>query len=225
MAYYKFLKDLLADGRVTVPEFSPLEDHDVAAGDQVIAEYERQNRLEMPGSAPRFVAATSRWAGIRFFRACQFVVHRDIGVETLIEELSVPYGEPVSPDVHYSVDLIFRFLPDVAKLTSGIAENDPLLDHLEGWARQWPLSSVGMPGVDDAQIRGFEDNASLMRLYADRIIARNDKLRLSHKGARHAVRAALGMFPDDLAAGISDALLQYDQAHDGDPEEAVSDPT
>lgn len=211
MGYCEFLTALFADGRVTVPDFSPLVDEEVNAGDEIIAEYERHTRLEMPGTAPAFIATAGRWAGTRFFRACQFLVYRDIGEKTVDEELGVPIGEPVSPDVHYCVDLVFRFLPDVTKFASSAAERDPLLDHLNDWARQWPLSSVGMSGIENVDIAGFENNVSLMRLYADRIIAKSDTSRLSDGAVRNAVGRALGMY-SDLADGISTALLQYDSA-------------
>ncbi len=209
MGYCQFITDLFEDGRVTVPEVSPLTDEEVSAGDEVIAEYERVCRMELPGTAPQFVEAAGRWAGTRLFRACQFAVYRDFGEETLKEELEVPYSETNSPNVHYTVDLVFRYLPDLAKFAGSAAEQDPLLGHLYRWAQEWPLSSVGMSGVDEVMIDGFADNSSLMLLYADRIIATGDKTRLSCAAVRHVVQRALGMF-SDLAQGITVALSEQD---------------
>ena len=209
MGYCEFLTGLFEDGRVTVPEVSPLMDEELRAGDDVIAEYERVHRLEMPGAAPQFIAPAGRWAGTRFFRACQFTVYRDVGEETLNKELAIEYREPISPDVHYSVDVIFRYLPDITRFAVSAAEKDPLVAHLYRWARQWPLSSVGMSGIDNVDIVSFADNSSLLRLYADRIICSGDKSRLSHEVVRGVVRSALGIYPD-LAQGIAAALSEYD---------------
>lgn len=209
MGYREFLTGLFEDGRVTVPEVAPLLDEEVRAGDDVIAEYERVYRVEMPGTPLQFSAAAARWAGTRFFRACQFAVYRDVGEEAINEELGIPYGEPVSPNIHYSVDLVFRYLPDITKFAGSAAEQDPLLDHLYGWARQWPLSSVGMSEIDKVEIDCFADDASLLRLYVDRVIATRDETRLSHDRVRQMVQGSLGLFPE-LAQEIASTLSEYD---------------
>jgi hypothetical protein len=210
MGHCQFLRDLFEDGRVTVPDYAPLADEVVRAGDELIAKYEQVYRLEMPGTAPRFVVAAGCWAGTQFFHACQFAVYRDVGAETLNDELNMPFGEPFSGDVHYSVDLVFRYLPELAKFAVSAAEHDPLLGHLDRWATEWPLSSVGMSGIEDVAIDGFVDNSSLMQLYADRIIATGDMSRLRCDAVRQVMRRALGMYPE-LDRGISTALSEHDE--------------
>lgn len=205
MAYSYFLKDLFAEGRVTAPEFAPLSDDELSAGDEVIAEYEQTHRLEMPGTPPPFVLAAGRWAAFRFFRACQFAVYRDLDEQSLKQELGQPFSEPIDAAAHYSVDLVFRYLPDLAKFAGSAAERDPLRDILRGWAIDWPLSSVGMSDVDPVVIDGFAENNSLMQLYADRIISTGDKSRLSAPAAEEAVRRALGLFTN-LAPNIATTL-------------------
>ena len=209
MGYSEFLRALFEDGRVIVPAVAPLTEEELRAGDEVLAEYERIVRLEMPGSAPLLVESAGRWAGARMYRACQFAVYRDLGEEEIDQELRGPYREPISPDVHYTVDITFRYLPDVTKFAGSASEQDPLLEYLNQWAHQWPLSSVGMSGIDTVEIEGFAHHASLMRLYVDRIIATGDTTRLSHEGVRQAVRSALGMFPK-LAQKLTTALAEYD---------------
>lgn len=207
MAYSQFLRDLFAEGRVVAPAIGAFTDDELLAGDEVIAEYEPVHRLEMPGDAPRFVETAGRWAATRLFRACQFAVYRDLDEATLKNELEIPYEERVTVDVHYSVDFLFRYIPDLAKFAGAAAEQDPLLGVLRGWAREWPLSSVGMSGVDDIAIDGFEENGCLMQLYADRIVTTGDTSRLSCTSARNAVHRAFGMYPD-LAPGLSAAFTQ-----------------
>jgi hypothetical protein len=91
------------------------------------------------------------------------------------------------------------------KLARGISEEDPLVTGMLALARTFPLSSVGVSGIDNVNIDAFIAHPSLRRLYADRIIERDDVSRLSHPAAREAVREALGAFPE-LAPKLAAAL-------------------
>jgi hypothetical protein len=139
-----------------------------------------------------------------FYRACQFTAFRDVGEEAIAGALaaSCPQGDAAS--VHYSVDLTFRYLPDLARLARSAAEQDPLLTHLAHWAVDWPLSSVGMAGVGTVRIDDWATDQCLLKLYADRVIARGDESRLHDQRVREAVRQAIGLFPE-LATKIASA--------------------
>src|SRR6185437_12009000 len=100
------------------------------------------------------------------------------------------------PQTCYSADLAFCFLPDLIKLARGIAEEDPLVTGILALAKNFPLSSVGVAGISDMNIDAFIAHPTLRRLYADRIIEREDHSRLGHPAAREAVREALGAFPE-----------------------------
>jgi hypothetical protein len=113
----------------------------------------------------------------------------------------------VSPGTHYSVDLVMRYLPDLMNFAAGAAERDPLVEHLRRWAQQWPLSSVGIRGLGDVSIDGFAESPGLMRLYADRILARPDTSRLADPRARQAVQCAVGMH-QELAGKVGQMLGQ-----------------
>jgi hypothetical protein len=200
MSYAEFLTSLFDDGRVSVPLLAPLSDEELRAGDKVMAVCEQDYRLEMPGDPPQFVPAAARWAAVRLFRACQFTVFRDVEAETLHAELSGNCEQPASPEIHYSIDTVFRYLPDLAKLARGAAEHDPLLGHITRWARQWPLSSVGMSGIEIEGIDKIVQHASLLQLYVDRVIARQDTSRQADDRIRVAIESGLGMYPELAAA-------------------------
>ncbi len=210
MGYCRFLENLFGDGRVALTEFAPLSEAELTDGDALIADYEQLSRLDMPGNAPQFDAAAGRWAAVKLFRACQFAVFRDIDAQTMSQELDEPWTAAKTPAVHYSVDLLFRFLPDLAKFATSAAEQDPLLETLNAWGRQWTLSSVGMPGIEPANIDGFRDDASLMQLYVDRIIAARDMSRLEIPAVRKQAASTLGLFPE-LAPRIAAALSSHDE--------------
>lgn len=210
MSYCRFLAALFEDGRVTVPQLAPLTDEELMSGDRLIAHYEQMSRLNMPGDPPDHVSAASRWAAVRFFRAGQLTVFRNLGEAVVTEELGAALEERVTADVHYSVDLVFRFLPDLIRFASSAAENDPLVDYLRRWASEWPLSSVGVAGIDADNVSAFADNKSLIQLYADRIISTGDTTRLTDNTTRNVVRCSVGRFPD-LSPRITDGLSKYNE--------------
>lgn len=208
MGYINFLSGLFEEGRGAVSKFAPLPDEAVRSGDEFIAKYELVYRSSLPGDAPRFVAPAARWAAISFFRACQFAVYREVAEPSLKQEFDTPFSATGSPDVHYSVDMIFRYLPDLNRFAGSAAEHDPLLGYLNQWAMAWPLSSVGMDGIGEVKIDGFAECPSLMQLYADRVIVTGDESRLMDPRVREVVQMALGMFPS-LDERIGEAMKKY----------------
>ena len=208
-----FLSELFNEGRVRVgPPQPALPDHDADAADWLI-EFERQYRLELPDAPPPISRPAAMWAASAFYRACQFLVFRDIDAHTVERDLQ---RDPPGCDTstHYSVDLTFRFLPDLYRQARAISEGDVLVQKLKDWANRWPLSSVGMSGVVPASIDAVIEHPCLRRLYTDRIIAGRDIGRLSDERVRLAVAEALGLHTD-LASEIAAAL---EQDHEQEPD-------
>ena len=196
MSYTAFLTSLFDNGRVSIPFPAPLSAEVIRAGDEVISAFERDYRYDLPGDPPLLVSDAARWAAVRFFRACQFTVYRDVDAETLNAELSGNYEGALSPANHYSIDIIFRYLPDLAKVARGAAEQDPLLEHIGRWARQWPLSSVGMTNIEIESIDAIAGHPALLQLYVDRVIAHRDASRQTDERVRIAIETSLGMYPE-----------------------------
>jgi hypothetical protein len=142
-------------------------------------------------------------------------VFRDEGPEFGFEPLAGARELTALPAVHYSVDLTFRFLPDLTKQVRAVASDDPLAVELLRWAEHWPLSSVGVDGLDtqavDAALPAIVADDCLLRLYVDRVIDRRDHARLHHPAVRQAVAAALGVH-DDLAPHLAKTLRQPEEA-------------
>src|SRR5262245_6245979 len=178
MGYASFLSDLLETGRVRVPVPAELREEELRAGDELLRTFEAEYRLEMPGTPPAFDSAAARWAALRFFRACQFAVFRDVPAEAVAEALSGAGPKP-SPSAHYSGELVRRLLPDLVRFARSAAEKDPLVEHLLRLGRDWPLSSVGLAEVGPVGPGAVADHPSLLALYVDRVIATRDTSRLA----------------------------------------------
>ena len=105
------------------------------------------------------------------------------------------------------------------RLARAKSQDDPFVAHLNGLATSWPLSSVGIADVatdsQEIDVTPIVGSRSLLALYVDRIIARDDVSRLEDLRIRDAVAGALGLFPE-LAPKIA-STLDLDVARVSDP--------
>lgn len=181
-----------------------------------LIDLDRHARIDMPGECPALDLDAALWAARSLFKACYLMANREIesGVIASGED-----GPEPTPEAAYSVDLSFRFLPDLAALVSQASEADPLGQVLLGWGRRWPFSSVGMKlGGADLDHVAIAASASLRLSYADRIIAKKDTSRLGDRWVAGLVRGALGAYPDlcpEIAAALAaQASTEDDRHHD-----------
>jgi hypothetical protein len=192
MSAIDFVNQLHETGHLTVRlDSAPLEDLRVA-----VEALDSAARLNLAFEAPALDVEAAGWALTQLYRACQFLSYRHIETATVDTVLAMPCPKPASPEVCYSVDLAFRFLPDLIALAAGISHDDPLVINLRRLATEWPLSSVGVKDIENADVNMFFDNASLASLYVDRIIERKDTSRLNDPRVKERVQAALGAYPD-----------------------------
>ena len=184
---------------------------DKTAAVELLADFERLGRLEFPTDPPTFSADVALWAANVLYDACHFVVHRDDDEHHLRTALSLSCPESSNAGTHYSADLIFRFLPDVIRLARVASQNDPLVGELVKLANQWPLSSVGVPGLREIDDNVILSCPCLARVYIDRMIDRNDLSRLANPRVRSLVAEALGMY-DELAPEIAREIRRLDES-------------
>jgi hypothetical protein len=189
----QFTSELLETGRLRVPdpatEISPRE---IAAARELLAERADVVALDYPGEAPEVHWPSAVWALAQFFRATQAAVYRDLGEETIQRALAI--APPVAPLAaqHYSVDLVMVFLPELARFVRAASPKDPLLTILENWARQWPLSSVGMKFDLPVEHGQLASDSRLWQYYLERIVARKDTARSEHPDVRESLTQVLG---------------------------------
>lgn len=206
MSVAVFLSELFEHGRVKVPRpVMAIPPDDLKRAESVLRQQESVSRLEFPGSPPEPAMPAALWAATSYYRACQLAVYRDLDAGAVEELLSAtcptaantPVPRSMSPVPlaaarHWSVDLVFRFLPDLVKHASAASQQDPLVEKLRGWAGEWPLSSVGIANVAPQHEEEIATHPGLLQLYVDRIMAKKDWTRLRHAAVRDAIRRSVG---------------------------------
>lgn len=218
MALAEFLTALVDNGRVRVPAptaeeallLDPKNGMHAQARDEALKVLTNCHELlaaEFPGAPPAYDPQAALWAACMFYRAAQLAVYRALGPEAIDAAFRDPAPKNDSPSAVWSVDVTFRFLPDLYRLSAGLATDDPLALKLAEFARAWPLSSVGMKNIDvDTSKLTWLNHDGLRRLYVDRVIATKDRSRLHDSRVASSVREAIGAFPElvpELAAVTS----------------------
>ncbi|MCA8960861.1 MAG: hypothetical protein KDC38_10125 [Planctomycetes bacterium] len=198
-----FLRQLVDCGRVRVPSLTIGSDASRAAADvgalgpaaverlhATLREIDGLARREFAGDPPSLDLPSARWAALTFYRACQFVVSREVDPPRIRKILGRAPDFDRTAAIDYSVDLVLRYLPDLIAIARRESPEDPLVNELVALARGWPLSSIGVPGIESppderfATIRGCE---SLLTLYLDRLLVLDDASRVTAE-----IAAALG---------------------------------
>ena len=181
MSIITFYEQLLTSGDVVIPDSRAVTESELRQVTQFLSKFEQDEyRAYLPAGIPKLELAPLQWAAGVFFRAAQFLVFRELGPELLTQDLSVPAPAVTSPVTAYSVDLVWRFLPDLYRIARTAAADDPLVDIINSWAKAWPLSAVGLPiditpGEQEPPQRWlFLENRGLRRLYLDQILEQKD---------------------------------------------------
>lgn len=142
-----FLQSLFESGNVTLEDTR--SDYDPEADvHQLLSEYERLSRSQLPGGLPPFSPAAAHNAARVFHSLCLAVIDSQTdasGLEQQILELADRFSKDA--EAHYSVDLVFRYLPQLAERASRISPSDPLRELILLAGGFWPLSSVGMSNL------------------------------------------------------------------------------
>lgn len=191
-AFSFFIRTLLFDGNVAVENLMPFEEPDVAIASQTLREFEALYREDLPAGMPEFDVQAALWSAQAFFRACQFAMFREIDAVTMQREFDALKQPTDSTASHYSVHLIFRFLPDLVRLTKSISKEDPLNVKVQQWAEDWPLSSIGLRNVASPKLDKILSHQSLMKMYIDRIIEKDAFENISSAKLRDQICIALG---------------------------------
>lgn len=200
-----FLKCLAEQGRAIVSD-KPLPNADADAT-SALRQLHQIAQAELGLEVPPFSMEAAVWGARLFYHLCQFTVCRDIGEEQIRKECGIPCPAPRGPEADWSADLTLRHLPKAFALARHLSHADPLVLELKRIAAAWPLSSVGIPGLEKTCPDSFIDHPALRRLYADRILTRGDASRLGDARVDECLRSDLGAHRD-LAPGLAAKLFQ-----------------
>lgn len=140
---------------------------------------------------PLFHGEAALWAANYLYRSVQLVMLRNLD-EAAVQGLLMPFPGTVSPEAVLSVDLSFRYLPNLLVLAKGLAPEDVLVKRLQETALQWPFSSVGMNVEGAMELEVIMSNACLRRAYIDRIIEAKDEKRCNNSLVNEYLKEALG---------------------------------
>ena len=203
MSLPDFLTSLLNDGRVRVDPIYDSENRLISADPaelnsafELLSQFEAEYRTDLPGQPPPLSRSSVLWGATSVYRACSLLAYRAYDDEQIEIALKTPCPDSPVPQTVYSVDLTFRFLPDLVRLARAASIDDPLVNVLLRWARQWPLSSVGIRDVSiDLPIPWLTDPC-LRQMYADRILLLQDESRLTDSQTRETVMESLGKYPE-----------------------------
>jgi hypothetical protein len=208
---HEFLQSLMAGGEARV--LAPGEPPDDVEWNSALEVVEASWRLHVPSPVPEFHLPTARWAARILYRAFQFLLWRDAGAELVKKALTV--AAPDCPDQAsrlYSADLCLRYLPSLLKLAARLSPDDVLVHELHRIAREWPLSSAGIPGLEPPpDLSAVMAHSGLRCLFTERLIAAGDRTLLTDPAAADAVREALGAHPE-LAPALASSLISASAA-------------
>ncbi|MEJ1971133.1 MAG: hypothetical protein WDM96_00975 [Lacunisphaera sp.] len=163
-AFAEFLRALLATGAVRVEAYAAAPVEFDAGFPALLAELDEARRREW-GPLPPLEPGAARWAAVMIYRACQFLVCREVSAEVVATTLAGVCPGGRTAGAAYSADLFLIFLPDLYALASQLAPEDPLVAGLRSLARHWPLSSVGI-AAGPVTLDSFAADPALLRLYA-----------------------------------------------------------
>lgn len=208
MQLVQFIQDIIQQGKVIVDgQVIPFTNEDIQQATQLLHEQYNRQALELTGMVPAFHPEAAVWAAHFLYRSVQLVMLRDLGEEA-VNGLLTPFHGPVSPETILSVDISFRYLPNLLGLAKGLAPEDVLVKRLQEAAAQWPFSSVGMKVESNLDIEVIMNNTCLRSAYIDRIIAARDAKRCNNILVNEHINEALGDYATVLWPGWEPVLKE-----------------
>jgi hypothetical protein len=201
-----FLTDLFETGQVTIGhEIEAINAFETGATLQLLQKYYTLDSWYVPAKQPDFHPEAALWGAQFVYAAVHLTVLRHIDAE-IVEQLLTDFAGDTTPETLYSVDLSFRYLPELLGLAKGLAPSDSLVDVLKTRLQRWSFSAVGIDFGDGAQPTNTQiiaQHPALRLAYVDRIIEKQDLKRALHEPEREWVKTALGGYPSLLWADFA----------------------
>lgn len=204
--FARYVRSLIEGERLCVGGPEALAAAVVTGADDALAALDAAARVDAPADAPLLSLPAARWGAATLYKACQLLVHRELASIGFGPPPPLEPGPRAAAAAAWSCDLALRHLPDVLIMARRAAPADPLVAALLDLARRFPLSSIGIAGLDGRlELDGILADPCLGRLYVERVIARSDRSRFADPRVVEAIRTALGAHAG-LAPEIAAAL-------------------
>src|SRR2546422_66212 len=147
-----FIQSLANEGRAVV--FSePLSPEENVL--PILKQLDEAARAEAGLDLPMFSDSVALWAARMFYHLCEFTACRDIGEEQIKSTCQTPCPQKRGPATDWTADLVLRHFRRLFQLAKHLSNADPLLGEIRRLASEWPLSSVGIPGLTVTQLDTF----------------------------------------------------------------------
>ncbi len=188
MSLPHFIHDLCHHGRVVFGEILNQDTPDL----QVELEgLDRRWRAHAPGEAPELRIDAAIWAAETLYRCCRLA--RDLEVAPAVAFGAAIGSGQQTAAVIWSVDLLLQQLPNLHRLVPQLRADHPLRELLAGLGGDWPLSSVGLPGVEveAPALEVVAAHPALRQIYIDRVIHWADQARHDVSWVQREVAAIL----------------------------------
>lgn len=152
--------------------------------------------LEFPFISPEFHKEAALWAAETVYYASQFILFRENDAAKM-EDYFPTFQFEITPASILSVDLCFRFVPDMLRQLSLIDSEDLLISILEKYLKIWHFSGINYSlelGEENWKI--IFSNPCLQQLYLNRITThKNIKLAKLPK-INPLLKANFGLFEE-----------------------------
>ncbi|MGK0153446.1 MAG: hypothetical protein ACI9SE_000390 [Neolewinella sp.] len=163
-------------------------DADVAALHVALGKLDEAVRLDRPEELPELDLHAAVWATQQMHSLWVALATSD---EVLVVPTHACPSDTQSPSTHFSVDLVLRHLPHLAERADILTADDARRKMVHQLAVTWPLSSVGIDGVNATSVATTVTTLlrhdGLRRSYAERILRRRDTSRQQDENVRLAV--------------------------------------
>jgi len=193
-----FLVDLFSQGEVIIaPIITEIGENDQLLATTILEQAYDKSIQNMPHEAPAFDGDAALWAAKYLYRTIQLILIRHLE-EAEIQKHLQAYTRTQSAATIYSMDLSFRYLPNLFHLAKGLAPKDVLVQYLNRLALKHPFSSVGIELKEPIDQTLILEHPSLKVAYIDRIIEAKDKKRIQQYQLEPFIAEVLGNYQKEL---------------------------
>ncbi len=152
--------------------------------------------LDFPFTSPEFHPKAALWAAETVYYAAQFILFRE-NDDTKMEEFFPEFQFEVSPSSMLSVDLCFRFVPDMLRQLTLIDQEDSLISILEKYLKIWHFSGVNYSlDLKETDLDVIFSNPCLQQLYLNRIATYKNIHLAKMTKINHLLKANFGIFEE-----------------------------